>query len=181
MVTDLTRNWWILAIRGVFGILFGIGAFVWPEATLAALVLLFGIYSLLDGIFAIATSISIRQNHSYWWLLLLEGVAGVIIGIIALLLPGVTALMLLYLIASWAIITGIFEIAAAVRLRKEIDNEFMLIITGIASIVFGILMIAFPGLGALSMIWMIGAYAIVFGFLTLLLAFRLRKVVTQPT
>jgi len=175
MVADLARNWWLLALRGIAGILFGIGAFVWPGATLAALVLLFGAYVLLDGIFAVIAGIGMRRQLSRWWLIVLEGVAGIILGVLTFRSPDTTALVLLSFIAVWSIITGILEIATAVRLRKMIDNEWLLILSGIVSIIFGALLIAQPGPGAISIVWLLGSYALLFGILTLMLSFRLRS------
>jgi uncharacterized membrane protein HdeD (DUF308 family) len=174
MTTDLARNWWLLALRGVAGILFGIAAFVWPESTLAALVLVFGAYVFVDGIFALIAGIGMRRQLSLWWLVILEGIAGIILGVLTFLSPDTTALVLLLLIATWSIITGIFEIATAARLRKMIPNEWLMILSGVVSIVFGALLIAQPGAGEIAIVWLIGAYALLFGILTLMLAFRLR-------
>jgi uncharacterized membrane protein HdeD (DUF308 family) len=174
MVADLARYWWVLAIRGVAAILFGIAAFVWPGITLTVLVLLFGAYALVDGIFAVVEGISVRKEQERWWLMVLEGVAGIIIGVLTFLYPSITALVLLYFIAAWAIVTGAFEIAAAIRLRREIEGEWLLALAGIASLIFGVLLVIRPSSGALAVIWLIGAYAIVFGILMLVLAFRLR-------
>ena len=174
MVPDLARSWWLLAIRGIAGILFGIGAFVWPGATLAALVLLFGAYVFVDGIFAVATGIAMRRQMGRWWLIVLEGLAGIILGALTFAAPNTTALVLVTFIAVWSIITGAFEIATAVQLRKVIDNEWLMILSGSISIIFGILLIALPGPGALSIIWLIGSYALLFGSITLALSLRLR-------
>src|SRR5215212_2986603 len=175
MVAELARNWWVLAIRGVAAILFGIGAFLWPGLTLAVLVLLFGAYALVDGIFAVIAGITGRAEQKRWWMMILEGLAGIVIGVLTFLWPGITALVLLYFIAAWSIVTGAFEVAAAIRLRKEIEGEWMLALAGIASVIFGILLLVLPGPGALALIWLIGSYAIVFGILMLVLAFRLRS------
>lgn len=175
MIATLSRNWWVLAIRGVAAILFGIAAFLWPGITLTVLVLLFGAYVLVDGIFAVVAGISVRKEQERWWMMVLEGVAGIIIGVLTFLYPSITALVLLYFIAAWAIVTGAFEIAAAIRLRREIEGEWLLALAGIASLIFGVLLVIMPGPGALALIWLIGAYAIVFGVLMLVLAFRLRS------
>ena len=172
MATDLARNWWVLALRGVAGILFGIGAFVWPGATLAALILVFGAYVFVDGIFALIAGIGMRRQLSLWWLVVLEGVAGIILGVLTFRSPDTTALVLLTFIAAWSIVTGIFEIATAVRLRKMIANEWLLILSGVVSIIFGALLIAQPSAGAISIVWLLGAYALLFGILTLMLALR---------
>ena len=175
MGTDLARSWWLLALRGVAGILFGIGAFVWPGATLAALVLLFGAYVLVDGVFALIAGISMRRQMNRWWLIALEGVAGIILGVLTFRSPDVTALVLLTFIAVWSIITGVFAIATAVQLRKVIANEWLMILSGVVSIIFGALLVVQPGPGALSIVWLLGAYALLFGILTLMLSFRLRS------
>jgi uncharacterized membrane protein HdeD (DUF308 family) len=174
MATDLARNWWLLALRGVAGILFGIGAFVWPGATLAALILVFGAYVFVDGIFAVAAGIGMRRQMKRWWLIVLEGAAGIILGVLTFRSPDTTALVLLTVIAAWSIVTGIFEIATALRLRKLIANEWLMILSGVVSIIFGALLIAQPRAGAISIVWLLGAYALLFGILTLMLAFRLR-------
>ena len=174
MAVDLARNWWLLALRGIAGILFGVAAFVWPESTLAALVLVFGAYVFVDGIFAVVAGIGMRRQMDRWWLIVLEGAAGIILGVLTFRSPDTTALVLLTFIAAWSIVTGIFEIATAVQLRKLIANEWLLILSGVVSIIFGALLIALPGAGALSIVWLLGAYALLFGILTLMLAFRLR-------
>jgi uncharacterized membrane protein HdeD (DUF308 family) len=174
MATDLSRNWWLLALRGVAGILFGIAAFVWPESALTALVFVFGAYVFVDGIFALIAGIGMRRQLSLWWLIVLEGVAGIILGLLTFRSPDITALVLLTFIVAWSIITGIFEIATALRLRKVIANEWLLILSGVVSIIFGILLIAQPAAGAISIVWLLGGYALLLGILTLMLAFCVR-------
>ena len=174
MAADLARNWWLLALRGLAGILFGIGAFVWPGATLAALVLVFGAYVFVDGIFAVVAGIGMRRQLSLWWLVLLEGVAGIILGVLTFRSPDTTALILLTIIAAWSIVTGVFEITTALRIRTMIENEWLMILSGVVSIIFGALLIAQPGAGAISIVWLLGAYALLFGMLTLMFALRLR-------
>ena len=180
MANELARNWWLLALRGVAGILFGIGAFVWPGATLAALVIVFGAYVFVDGIFAVIAGIGMRRQLSLWWLVVLEGAAGIILGLLTFRSPDITALVLLSFIAAWSIVSGIFEIATALRLRKLVENEWLMILSGILSIIFGILLIAQPDAGAISIVWLLGAYALLFGILTLMLAFRLRGLRDTP-
>jgi uncharacterized membrane protein HdeD (DUF308 family) len=174
MAADLARNWWLLALRGVAGILFGIGAFVWPGATLAVLILVFGAYVFVDGIFAVVAGIGMRRQLSLWWLVVVEGVAGIILGVLTFRSPDTTALVLLTFIAAWSIVTGIFEIATALRIRTMIENEWLMILSGVVSIIFGILLLAQPGAGEIAIVWLLGAYALLFGILTLMLAFRLR-------
>jgi uncharacterized membrane protein HdeD (DUF308 family) len=171
----LSRNWWALALRGVAAILFGLAAFFLPGITLAVLILLFGAYMLVDGIFAIIAAVRAEEHDTRWWLLLAEGVLGVLAGIVAFLWPGLTALALLYLVAAWAIVTGILQIVGAIRLRQEIEGEWALILGGILSVIFGVLLAVMPGVGILALIWLIGAYALVSGVLLIVLAFRVRN------
>jgi len=171
----LARNWWALALRGLAAILFGIAALVVPHIALAVLIALFGAYALVDGVFAIVSAVRAVERHMRWWPLLLEGLAGIVVGVLTFFWPVVTALLLLYFIASWAIVTGVFEILAAIRLRQEITGEWLLGLTGVLSVVFGLLLIIFPGAGALTVVWLIGIYALVFGLLLVGLALRLRS------
>lgn len=171
----LARNWGAIAVRGVAAILFGLLAFVVPGLTLAALVLLFGAYALVDGVFSIVAAVRRRAGDPAWWALLLEGLVGIAAGVVTFLLPGLTALTLLYVIAAWAVVTGVLEIIAALRLRRHLTGEWRLVLSGVLSIVFGGLVMVAPSAGALAMILWIGAYAIVFGALLLALAFRLRR------
>ena len=174
MLATLARNWWVFVLRGVLAILFGIAAWVWPGLTLTALVYLFGAYALVDGVFAVVAGIASRGENRRWWAELLVGVAGIVLGILTFAWPGVTALALLYLIAAWALVTGVFEIVAAIQLRAVIENEWLLGLGGLASVLFGVLLIVFPGAGALGLLWLIAAYAVLFGVLVIALGFRLR-------
>jgi uncharacterized membrane protein HdeD (DUF308 family) len=173
LVNELARHWWVIGLRGVAAIIFGILAFVWPGITLAVLVLLFGAYALVDGILDII--VGFRGDASHRVMLLVEGIVGVLAGLAAFAWPGLTALVLLYIIAFWAIVTGVLEIVQAIRLRQAISNEFALIIGGVLPVLFGIVLLAAPGTGALAVIFIIGAYAIVFGVALLGLAWRLRS------
>ena len=174
MFDQLFRNWWLYLVRAVLAIAFGILALVWPGATTFVLVLLFGTFALGDGIFAIATSITFHRHFERWWALLLEGLAGIILGFLTFLWPGITALILVYFIAAWAVITGIFEIVAAIQFRDVIPGEWAMILTGLLSVVFGILLSVFPAVGTLGLVWMIGIYAISDGITQIIFAFRLR-------
>lgn len=171
----LARHWWAIALRGLAAIIFGILAFAMPGVTLAVLVLLFGAYALVDGIFNIVAAVSGRSGQQSWWMVLLEGLVSVAAGLVTFFMPGLTALTLVYVISAWAIITGVLEIVAAIRLRKEITNEWWLALSGVLSIVFGVLVAAFPGAGALALVFWIGAYAVVFGAMLVALGFRLRR------
>jgi uncharacterized membrane protein HdeD (DUF308 family) len=172
-VDDLARHWWVIGLRGLAAIVFGILAFAWPGITLAVLVILFGAYALVDGVLGLIAAFRGETHHRI--ALAIEGVVSVLAGLAAFAWPGLTALVLLYIIAIWAILTGVLEIFAAVRLRRSIANELGLIIGGILSVVFGIILIAAPGAGALAVVFLIGAYAIIFGIALLGLAWRLRE------
>jgi uncharacterized membrane protein HdeD (DUF308 family) len=177
MIETLTKNWWVLAVRGALAVLFGLLALIWPGITVLALVLLFGAYALVDGVLALYTALFDRGRlggRGAGWLVL-EGVAGVLAAIGAFVWPGITALVLLYLIAAWALVTGVAEIVAAIRLRREIEGEWLLILSGALSILFGVLAFLFPRAGALALVWLIAAYAIAFGVVMVILAFRLRR------
>ena len=171
MVHTLARNWWALALRGLAAMLFGLLTFFLPGITLVTLVLLFGAYALVDGIFNVIAFIRVAAHQ---WALLIEGVIGVVAGIMTFMWPAITALVLLYLIAFWAVFTGVFEIIAGIRLRKAITNEWLLLVMGALSLLFGILILFAPSIGALTIVLWIGAYAFLFGISLLALAFRLR-------
>jgi uncharacterized membrane protein HdeD (DUF308 family) len=175
MVQMLAENWWIFAVRGVAAILFGVLAFVWPGETIIVLALLFGAYALVDGIVLLASLIrgdaAARRNA---WSVGLMGVLGVVAGIISVLVPQITALALLYVVAAWSIILGITQIFAAIRLRREIEGELWMGLSGLISLLFGLYLAIFPGDGLLSLAWLVGIWAVVFGILNLMLAFRLR-------
>ncbi len=179
MLHLITRNWWMLVLRGVAAILFGVLAFTRPGLTLGALILLWGIYAFIDGILAFTAAFS-GATGTPWWVLTLEGLVGVAAAAAAFLIPGITALVLLYIIAAWAIVKGLFEIAAAIQLRKEIDNEIWLGQAGLASVFFGVVLFARQGVGVLAVVWLIGMYAILFGVLLVALGFRVRTAATRP-
>jgi len=175
MLAQWTRNWWAMVLRGVFAILFGVLALVWPGLTIEVLVLFLGAYMLVDGVFAILGAFTNRGGHQRWWVLLLEGLVGIAAGIITFLAPLLATIVLIYVIAFWAIVTGILEIAAAIQLRAEIQGEWLLALGGIASLALGMLFLLFPAPGALTIALLIGVYAIIFGLLLLGLGLRLRK------
>ena len=168
----LSRNWWAFALRGVLAIIAGVLAILVPGPALAALILVFGAYSIVDGAFAVAAGMGASGGPR--WLMILGGAAGLVIGAFAFSQPGLTALALLSLIAFWAIATGVFEILAAIRLREVIDREWVLVLNGAISVVFGAFLLISPGAGALAVIWLIGWYAIVAGAMYLAVAWRLR-------
>jgi uncharacterized membrane protein HdeD (DUF308 family) len=175
MLAQWAHNWWAVTLRGVVAIIFGLIAIVAPIPTLEVLVLFVGAYMLVDGVFAIIAAFRHRAGHDRWWVLLLEGLLGVVAGIATFFLPLLTTLVLLYVIAFWAIVTGILEIAAAIRLRKDIQGEWMLALGGAVSVILGVLLLLFPTAGVLAVAWMIGWYAILFGLMLFILGLRLRK------
>ena len=163
-----------MALRGVITILFGLAALLRPGIALEALILLFGAYALVDGVFAIVGVFGGTRSGTPRWLLLVEGIVSILAGLIALVVPGLAAVALLYLVAAWAVVTGLAQIATAIRLRQEIRGEWALILGGILSVLFGLLLALLPGVGILSLIWLIGAYAVAFGVLLLITAFQVR-------
>jgi uncharacterized membrane protein HdeD (DUF308 family) len=167
-------NWWALAIRGLAGVLFGVIALLMPGVTLAALTMLFGAWALIDGIISLVAALRAGRMHRAWWAFLLEGIAGLLAAAATFTWPALTLIVLLYVIAAWAIVTGIFEIIAAIEFRRVIRREWMLALAGIASIAFGVLLFVAPGPGAVVIAWWIGVYAVVFGLLLLAFSFRVR-------
>ena len=171
---QIARNWWVFLLRGIVAILFGVLAFLRPGITLEALVLLFAFWALFDGVFSLIGSIGAAEAREPWWPLVLIGLLGIAAGILTLRYPGVTALALLFVIAFWSILRGIIEIVAAVRLRDLIKGEWWLILGGIASIAFGVLLVMYPESGLLAVVWLLGIYAVIFGITQIMLGFRLK-------
>jgi len=171
----LARNWGWIALRGAAAILFGILALAWPGSALAAIVILFGAYAFVDGVFALVALFRGAGRDGRFWTLIVEAVVGIGIGIFTLANPALTGLALLYYVGIWSVITGVLEIIAAIRLRKEITGEWWLALAGVLSVAFGILLFAAPGPAAFAIAIWIGVYAIIFGAALLMLAFRLRK------
>ncbi len=174
----LTRKWWAVGLRGLLAVVFGVVALVFPGITLTALVYRFGAYALVDGVFAVATAVGGSGGHRAWFVL--EGVAGVAAGILAFAFPQITGAALVYLVAAWAVVTGAFEMAAGFAL--PVSKDWLLVLAGLASVAFGVIVVLNPGAGALAVVWLIGLYAIVFGVLFIVLAFRLLRLrrITSP-
>lgn len=170
----LARNWWLILLRGICAIIFGILTFAWPGLTLVTLVLLYGAFSLFDGVFSIIAAVKGGTPIPRWWLALV-GVLGIGVGIVTLAWPQITGIVLLMFIAGWAIAAGVLEIIGAISLRKEIEGEWMLIASGVLSVIFGVFVILFPGAGALSLALVIGAFAVAYGILMIGFALRLKK------
>ena len=175
MLITLVRNWWLLALRGVCAVLFGILAFAWPGLTLHVVILLYGAYAFVQGVLVIIAAVTHKEGPGVpWWALLFEGLLGIAVGIICFAMPEIAAITLVFLIAGWALVTGALQLIAAIRLRKEIEGEFWLGLTGVLSILFGLLLIFRPGVGLVTIAWLIGGYALVFGIFLIALAFRVK-------
>jgi len=178
MVYALAKNWWMLLLRGVAAIIFGVLAFAWPGMTLLTLIMFYGAFALFDGVMAIIAAITGGAAASRWWLAAV-GLLGIGTGLLMFMMPGLTALVLLYFIAGWAIATGALQIIGAIRLRKEIDGEWYLILGGALSVLFGVGVMMAPGAGALALLWVIGIYAVIMGVTLIGLAFRLKTLATS--
>lgn len=168
-------EWGWIALRGVCALIFGLLALPLPGATLAVLVILWGCYALVDGVLALVAGVRMRENGKPLWSLIVVGLLGIAAGIVTFFWPGLTALTLIFIIGFWAIAIGVFQIIAAVRLRKQIQGEWLHALSGLLSIVFGLAVVLRPGAGAIALAWLIGWFAIFFGVMLLVLAFRLRK------
>jgi len=173
LIAMLARNWWATGIRGVVGILFGLVALFLPGATMLSLVLLFAAYIFVDGVFGIVSAVRAARAHERWGLLVLEGLVDIAVAAIAVLWPGITVVAFVFLVAFWAILTGVLELAAAFRL-EFIDGRGWLIFGGVVSVLYGALLIVAPMIGAVVLTWWLGAYALVFGVCLVVLAFKLR-------
>ncbi len=178
MLHALAKGWWLVLLRGIAGILFGVLAFAWPGLTLLTLVLFYGAYALIDGVIALGSAFTGSAKPIPTWWLILVGLSGIAAGVVTFAWPHITALLLILFIGAWAVVHGVFEIIGAIQLRHEIDNEWMLILAGVLSVIFGIAVMIAPGAGALGLIWAIAAYSIIFGVLLVGLAFRLRRHLT---
>jgi uncharacterized membrane protein HdeD (DUF308 family) len=174
MLRTLADKWWVLLINGLCAIAFGVLAYAWPGVTVLVLVTLFGVFCIFDGVTALIAAGARDGDRRSWGQLLVIGIVSILAGVAALAWPGLTAVALLFVIAAWAIVRGVFEIVAAVRLRRFIDNEWLLGLAGVVSVLFGVALIVAPGAGVMALIWLIAAYAIVHGVLLVMLAFKLR-------
>jgi uncharacterized membrane protein HdeD (DUF308 family) len=176
MLSRILGNWWAVALRGLIAVIFGVLALVKPDITLEALVVLFGFFAIVDGIFSLVGGISLIGSGVPWGGPVFGGLFGIGIGIVTFIWPGLTALTLLYLIAFWAIFTGIMEIMTAVQMRQMLPHPVLLGFAGALSILFGVLLVVYPSSGALAVIWLIGLYAIIFGVSFIVLGFRMRGI-----
>ncbi len=174
MARVLARNWWAFAFRGLIAVLFGLVALGLPGVTLTALIALFGAYALVDGIGAVVAGVRAAERHERWWPMVLEGVAGIGAGVLTFAWPVVTAILWIYLLSGWACISGALKIASAVRLRRGMRGAWVLAANGALAILFALSALLLPGLAILSLVWVVGAYALIRGIAFLALAFRLR-------
>ena len=175
MVHILTRNWWMWLIRGIAAIVFGLLAWRWPGLTWITIAIFFGAYAFVDGIFAIVATVRAAETGQRWWPFLLEGIVGILIAAITFYDVRITIAALFLTIAAWAFLTGIVELVAAFQLRKHIANEIWLIVAGLASIAFGVLMLFYPIVAAITIIYIIAAYAVIFGIIMIAFSLRLRS------
>ena len=169
----LHRSWWLLLLRGIAAVAFGVLTFIWPQISLVSLILVYGIYALVDGVLALIAAIRGGGFAPRWWLAL-GGVVSILAAGIAFAWPGLTALVLVYLIGFWSILRGVLEIVGAIRLRNEIANEWSLGAAGALSVIFGLILVFMPGAGALGLLWLIAAWAVLFGLLLIWVAFKVR-------
>jgi uncharacterized membrane protein HdeD (DUF308 family) len=176
MLSSLTSNWWMLAARGTLAVIFGVIAFAWPSLTFEALVLLFGAYALVDGITVLAFGLMAAGDGERWWPLVLSGIVGIAAGVFTFARPGAVGLALVYVVGAWAIVTGILQIVAAIRLRDVVSGEWLMGLSGALSIIFGVLVLAEPSDGALALVYLFGIYAILFGISQIVLGFRIRGI-----
>ena len=175
ILESISKYWWMILLRGLLAIGFGLIAVTWPDLTLFWFIYLFGFYAIADGVVEIWSGITNRTRHDRWWSEILIGLAGIVAGILVIAWPDVTAVAAMYFLAAWMVVTGVIGIVYALRVRQEISNEWLIIITGVISVMLGIYFFAFPGDGALSLIWVIGIYAIIVGVLLVIFSFRARK------
>ncbi len=175
MVSQLRSYWWLFLIRGLFGLALGVLALIFPGATLAVAVLLIGAYLIVDGVVAIWKSFSIMRSDAHWWVLLLEGILGVVVGLAIFAWPGLSALTLAYLVGYWAIITGVLAIVTAFRVRAHVPGEWLYILYGVVSVIFGFIVLFAPATGLVYIVLMIAIYGFVIGATMIALAFRARS------
>lgn len=172
---EMAGEWWMVAVRGLIAIAFGLLALGWPGGALGVLALLFGAYAMTDGMFAMGSAIRVGRLARRWWPMALEGLAGIVIGVIAIVWPTMASLTLVSFIGAWALITGVMEVAAAVRLRREIENEWLLGLAGVLSVGFGVFAVASPATAVVALVWVVGAYAVLFGVTLVALGLKLRS------
>jgi uncharacterized membrane protein HdeD (DUF308 family) len=181
LTSILSRYWWTTLLRGIAWIVFGLIVLAMPGVSLVVLTLLVGAFLLVDGVTRIISGIGGHSTSEHWWVLLLTGAAGIVVGVLTFVDPAMTALALLLYLAVWAIATGLLEIVVAIQVRREITGEGWLVLSGVLSVAFGVLLMVRPGVGILSLLWLVAGYAIVFGALLIVLSFRMRHLIRQVT
>ena len=175
LLQELSQHWRLLLLRGIAAVVFGVLAFVWPGLTLLTLVILYGVFAIIDGVLALVAAFGRTAREVPRWWLVLTGIVDIAAGLIAMFWPGITAFVLIIFIGAWAIVRGIMEIIAAIQLRKEIEGEWLLILAGVLSVLFGLGVLIYPGAGALALAWLIAIYAIAIGAVMIVLALRLHQ------
>jgi uncharacterized membrane protein HdeD (DUF308 family) len=174
MLSSITRSWWTFALRGTLAVIFGVIAFAWPGITFEALVLLFGIYAFMDGVLVLTFGLMAAGDGEQWWPLVLGGILGIGLGVLTFAKPEAVGTALVYVVAFWAIVTGLLEVVAAIRLRDVVSGEWMLGLSGVLSVIFGVLVAGQPNSGAIALVYLFGFYAILAGITQIALGFRLR-------
>ena len=174
MLEAVTRNWWTLLLRGGIAVLFGVLLFALPTLTLASIIIFFGAYALVDGVFNTVSALFSVGKYEGWWVSLLGGLVSIVAGTAVMTWPGLTALSVLWLIALWAVATGILQIFAAFQLRRDIDGEWFMGLGGALSVLFGVLLVVWPSTGIVTLLGLVGIYAVVFGVVMVVLSFRVR-------
>ncbi len=179
MLESFARNWWVIALRGLVAIVFGIIALVSPQSTILALVLVFAAFIVADGFLTLFSGFETHKEDNRWWVMVLGGLVEIILGVLVVVWPQITVQVFVYLVAAWAVITGVAEIIAGIELRGLLPNEWLMLLNGILSVAFGVLVMIYPSAGALSLVWLLGLYAIVAGILDIVFSFRLRGFVAK--
>ena len=179
MIQILAKHWWVLVLRGLVSLAFAAAAFLMPKFTFELLILLLGAFVLADGLLATWSGWRLRGEDKDWWVATAEGLIGVVLGLITLFKPEISAALLITFVALWCLVSGTFEIALAIRIRKEIEGEWQLALAGVVSIALGLFMLVQPNGGVISIAWWIGGYALFFGLLLVALGFKLRRWVAQ--
>jgi uncharacterized membrane protein HdeD (DUF308 family) len=175
MMGTLSKNWWMLLIAGLAALVFGVLSFIYPGMTLAILVSFYGAYALVDGIFRVIASVNQGERGQPWGFLLISGIISILAGIVTFFYPGITAAVLYWIIAIWAIVHGILEIAAAIQFRRIVPHDWALALGGVLSILFGVLLFLYPASGILTLIWLIAIYAVLYGIVQIMLAVRVHN------
>lgn len=174
-LNEIANNWWVFALRGLLAIAFGLAAFLLPAFTLLMLVYIFASYCLIDGIIVTSIGIKVRKNLKYWGVLLLEGILSILTGIITFAIPALTAIVFVVIVAIWAIVTGVLKIVETIQHREHLATEWPLLLVGVVSIIFGIVLFARPALGLLTLLWTVGTFALIAGIVLIIQSFQVRS------